>query len=155
MQSRGGGGGGGGAGGRGGRGGGPAGQDRPKREPILELSRYVDKRIRVKFSGYREVTGTLKGYDQLLNLVLDDTQEFLRGAPGLWQTKRKFPPLTRAHSRSAGWCCLTDPQDMTRVMEQTRELGLVVCRGTLITLICPVDGMEEIGPWGYSRLNAV
>lgn len=89
MQSRGGGGGGGGAGGRGGRGGGPGGQERPKREPILDLSRYVDKRIRVKFSGYREVTGTLKGYDQLLNLVLDDTQEFLRGAPARFAAGEK------------------------------------------------------------------
>jgi len=26
------------------------------------------------------VTGNLKGYDQLLNLVLDDTLEYLRGA---------------------------------------------------------------------------
>ena len=27
------------------------------------------------------VMGTLKGYDQLLNLVLDEAVEFLRGAP--------------------------------------------------------------------------
>ncbi len=26
-----------------------------------------------------------------------------------------------------------------------RDLGLVVCRGTSIMLICPADGMEEIG----------
>ena len=29
------------------------------------------------------VTGTLKGYDQLLNLVMDDIEEFLRGALAL------------------------------------------------------------------------
>jgi len=29
------------------------------------------------------VTGNLKGYDQLLNLVLDDTLEYLRGACAL------------------------------------------------------------------------
>ena len=52
-------------------------------------------------------------------------------------------------------CRRTDPQDLTRVTEQTRELGLVVCRGTLITLICPVDGMEEIGAWGDARPEAV
>ncbi|KZV72415.1 U6 snRNA-associated Sm-like protein LSm7, partial [Peniophora sp. CONT] len=55
--------------------GGPAGADKPKREAILDLSKYADQRIRVKFTGGREVTGVLKGYDQLLNLVLDDVKE--------------------------------------------------------------------------------
>ncbi|KAF8901569.1 hypothetical protein CPB85DRAFT_126191 [Mucidula mucida] len=49
--------------------------DKPKREAILDLSKYVNERIRVKFTGGREVTGTLKGYDQLLNLVLDEVEE--------------------------------------------------------------------------------
>ncbi|KAE9403749.1 U6 snRNA-associated Sm-like protein LSm7, partial [Gymnopus androsaceus JB14] len=49
--------------------------DKPRREAILDLSKYVNERIRVKFTGGREVTGVLKGYDQLLNLVLDDVEE--------------------------------------------------------------------------------
>ncbi|KAF9025096.1 U6 snRNA-associated Sm-like protein LSm7 [Hymenopellis radicata] len=49
--------------------------DKPKREAILDLSKYVNERIRVKFTGGREVTGMLKGYDQLLNLVLDEVEE--------------------------------------------------------------------------------
>ena len=28
--------------------------------------------------------------------------------------------------------------------EETRNLGLVVCRGTSVVLICPQDGMEAI-----------
>jgi len=59
--------------------GGPQGSqptmDKPKREAILDLSKYVNERIRVKFTGGREVTGILKGYDQLLNLVVDDVEE--------------------------------------------------------------------------------
>lgn len=89
-------------GGRGGAAGGRGGKsdDRPRREAILDLSKYVDKKIRVKFTGGREgessrqlwhlrttdspraplsVVGTLKGYDQLLNLVMDDLEETLRG----------------------------------------------------------------------------
>lgn len=31
------------------------------------------------FSHAQTVVGTLKGYDQLINLVLDDTVEYLRG----------------------------------------------------------------------------
>lgn len=33
----------------------------------------------MKFAGGREAEGILKGYDPLLNLVLDNTKEFLRG----------------------------------------------------------------------------
>jgi len=49
--------------------------NKSKREAILDLSKYVNERIRVKFTGGREVTGILKGYDQLLNLVLDEVEE--------------------------------------------------------------------------------
>ncbi|OSD03643.1 U6 snRNA-associated Sm-like protein LSm7 [Trametes coccinea BRFM310] len=55
--------------------------DKPKREAILDLAKYVNERIRVKFTGGREVTGVLKGYDQLLNLVLDEVQENLQAVP--------------------------------------------------------------------------
>ncbi|KAK1225997.1 U6 snRNP-associated protein Lsm7 [Marasmius sp. AFHP31] len=51
--------------------------DKPKREAILDLSKYVNEKIRVKFTGGREVTGLLKGYDQLLNLVLDEVEEII------------------------------------------------------------------------------
>ncbi|KXN87574.1 U6 snRNA-associated Sm-like protein LSm7, partial [Leucoagaricus sp. SymC.cos] len=59
----------------------PSAQDKPKREAILDLSKYVNEPIRVKFMGGREggVVGTLKGYDQLLNLVLDDVEEHIQG----------------------------------------------------------------------------
>lgn len=99
---------------RGGAGG--AREDRPKKEAILDLSKYVDKRVRVKFAGGREVTGTLKGYDQLLNLVMDDIEEFLRD------------PTTGEP--------LSPPQ--------TRNLGLAVLRGTSLVVLSPVDGHEEI-----------
>ncbi|KAI5118626.1 hypothetical protein M0805_006994 [Coniferiporia weirii] len=49
--------------------------DKPKREAILDLQKYMNERVRVKFTGGREVTGILKGFDQLLNLVLDEVEE--------------------------------------------------------------------------------
>merc|ERR1711915_736397 len=55
---------------------------------------------RVKFSGGRECSGHLKGFDQLLNIVLDNCIEYLR-----------------------------DPDDPYKLTEDTRVLGLVVCRG--------------------------
>lgn len=71
----------------------------------------MDKEITVKFSGGREVMGTLKGYDQLMNLVLDNVKEITRDEEG---------------------------------NSSTRSLGLLVARGTLLVLISPVDGSEEI-----------
>ena len=47
-------------------------------ESILDLSKYQDQSVWVQFQGGRKVIGTLKGYDPLQNLVLDDTIEILR-----------------------------------------------------------------------------
>jgi U6 snRNA-associated Sm-like protein LSm7 len=121
--------------------------DKPRREAILDLSKYVDERIRVKFTGGREgasfspvvndpfpltslaVTGVLKGYDQLLNLVLDEVEEQLEGK----RYHVVFPPLTDPNA-----LLIAEPEP------HTRKLGLVVLRGPTITLLSPVDGLEEI-----------
>uniref|UniRef100_A0A8C4PUQ5 U6 snRNA-associated Sm-like protein LSm7 n=1 Tax=Equus asinus TaxID=9793 RepID=A0A8C4PUQ5_EQUAS len=93
----------------------PKDKEKKKKESILDLSKYIDKTIRVKFQGGREASGILKGFDPLLNLVLDGTIEYVR-----------------------------DPDDQYKLTEDTRPLGLVVCRGTSVVLICPQDGMEAI-----------
>ena len=98
-----------------GAGGGGDGKEKRRKESILDLSKYLEKTIRVKFAGGREAAGVLKGYDPLLNLVLDNTTEHLR-----------------------------DPDEPYKLAENTRNLGLVVCRGTSVVLICPQDGMEAI-----------
>ncbi|CAH1789842.1 unnamed protein product, partial [Owenia fusiformis] len=90
-------------------------KEKKKKETILDLTRLLDKQIRVKFSGGREASGMLKGFDPLLNLVLDGCTEYLR-----------------------------DPDDPYKLTEDRRQLGLVVCRGTSVVLICPADGMEAI-----------
>lgn len=71
----------------------------PKKESILELTKMVDSIVRVKCLGGRELKGVLKGYDELVNLVLDDTDEFLRGTfiyciytlPNIWFYLPDFP----------------------------------------------------------------
>ncbi len=35
--------------------------EKKKKETILDLGKYLDKKIRVKFSGGREASGVLKG----------------------------------------------------------------------------------------------
>jgi len=49
----------------------------------------MDKKICVKFTGGREVTGTLKGYDALMNLVLDDVDEVVRGLSPIQTAREK------------------------------------------------------------------
>lgn len=72
--------------------------------------------MRVKLMGGRLVTGILKGYDQLMNLVLDETVEYLR-----------------------------EPEDPTVIMkDKTRELGLIVIRGTVLLSLSPCEGSEVI-----------
>lgn len=111
-------------------------KEKKRKESILDLSKYLEKVIRVKFAGKiekiiivwkikkiynflilggRECSGVLKGFDPLLNLVLDNTTEYLR-----------------------------DPDEPYKFSEDTRNLGLVVCRGTSVVLICPQEGMESI-----------
>ncbi|CAJ1948090.1 unnamed protein product [Cylindrotheca closterium] len=86
-----------------------------RRESILELAKLMDSTVRVKCLGGRELQGTLRGYDELVNLVLDDCDEFLR-----------------------------DPEDSERITDKSRRLGLVVVRGTQVSLVSPQDGVEEI-----------
>ncbi|KDN42200.1 U6 snRNA-associated Sm-like protein LSm7 [Tilletiaria anomala UBC 951] len=100
-------------GGRGGGHGGPSGE-RAKKEAILDLGKYKDKKIRVKFTGGREVIGVLKGYDQLMNMVLDEVEEEVR------------------HPETG------------ELTGEKRALGLAVLRGTALTVINPADGFEEI-----------
>ena len=59
--------------------------------------------------------GTLKGFDQLVNLVLDDAVEYLR-----------------------------DPADAQTTTETTRYVGLVVARGPVVTIVGPEEGFKEI-----------
>ncbi|BAO38356.1 Sm-like protein lsm7 [Kluyveromyces marxianus] len=88
----------------------------PKRESIINLSQYKDTIVRVKFAGGRLVTGILKGYDELMNLVLDETVEYAR-----------------------------DPEDETVILkDQKKDIGLVVIRGTALLSLCSLEGAEII-----------
>ena len=101
-----------GSGGGSGRGGGGGSS---KKESILELAKLIDSTVRVKCLGGRELRGLLRGYDELVNLVLDECEEYIRSAD--------------------------DPE---RVTARTRHLGLVVIRGTQVSLVSPEEGTEEI-----------
>ncbi len=104
-----------------------------EKEAVVDFANYADQRVRVKIQGGREVEGVLKGYDKLDNLVLDDTIEYLRGTLIVSVLFMWF------NSRQS-----IDPNDLSQITGKTRKLGLVVVRGTQISLIAPSDEMEEI-----------
>jgi U6 snRNA-associated Sm-like protein LSm7 len=93
------------------------------------------------------VTGTLKGYDQLMNLVLDDVKEITRGMSNhsipylsLYIPRTNLPCPQRFIHRGTWTNRHTDDEGNT----SSRPLGLLVARGTLLVLISPLDGSEEI-----------
>ena len=84
-----------------------------KKESVIDLAPYVDKKVRVKFVGGREVVGVLKGADPICNMVLDDTIEYIRG---------NFSTIYFNLDS-------TDPYLLT---DKTRELGLLIARGPTV-----------------------
>ena len=88
----------------------------------------------------RAVEGTLKGFDSLVNLVLDDAREYLQGA--LTHTRAtsdvKSVGLTYAATDDNG---------------SQRELGLMVCRGTAVMTVGP-PGEEIANPFGEAAADA-
>jgi hypothetical protein len=53
-------------------------------------------------------------------------------------------PILYRFSNKCRYCYYSDPSDPFKLTDETRRLGLVVCRGTHVSLISPADGMEEI-----------
>ena len=78
----------------------------------------------MNLSGGREVEGKLTGFDQLMNLVLEDTVEKLR-----------------------------DVNDRTKFNGTSRKLGMVIIRGPLLLAISPKDGFEVISNPFVSESN--
>mmetsp|Transcript_10978 Transcript_10978/g.23500 ORF Transcript_10978/g.23500 Transcript_10978/m.23500 type:complete len:80 (-) Transcript_10978:325-564(-) len=46
---------------------------------LPEMKRLMEKRVSVSLNANREVTGTLRGYDQFMNIVLEDAEQVLPG----------------------------------------------------------------------------
>lgn len=40
-----------------------------------DLKRYVEKRVSLKLNANRKVVGVLRGFDQFMNIVLEDAEE--------------------------------------------------------------------------------
>ncbi|KAK4780275.1 hypothetical protein SAY87_016381 [Trapa incisa] len=108
-----------------------------RKETVLDLAKFVDKGVQVKLTGGRQVTGTLKGYDQLLNLVLDEAVEFLRDPDD--------PLKTTDQTRQLGLIItLVKIHIGSNICSDLKTVGLAICRGTAVMLVSPTDGTDEI-----------
>eukprot|EP00211_Chloroparvula_japonica_P020793 CAMPEP_0119123176 /NCGR_PEP_ID=MMETSP1310-20130426/3202_1 /TAXON_ID=464262 /ORGANISM="Genus nov. species nov., Strain RCC2339" /LENGTH=74 /DNA_ID=CAMNT_0007112939 /DNA_START=114 /DNA_END=338 /DNA_ORIENTATION=+ len=67
-----------------------------------DLKKFLDKNVSVKLNGRRSVTGVLRGYDQFMNLVLEDTYEEISA------TERKNIGMTIVRGNSV---LLLEPQE--------------------------------------------
>jgi len=57
--------------------------------------------------------------------------------------------LAAGAAGASGKCCTPgandfNPDDPYKLLDETRTLGLTVCRGTSVMLVCPSEGFEEI-----------
>ena len=101
------------------------------------------------------MTGVLKGYDPLMNLVLDESKEWLRDPFDPYRLTghtHSHAPHADAHSsHTLVWpqhahcgVCYRGHPCVCRLTDKTRTLGLTVARGTAVVLVGPVEGSEEI-----------
>jgi U6 snRNA-associated Sm-like protein LSm7 len=154
----------GGGGDRGGRGGGGAGAKdggERKKENILDLNKYMDKSVTVKFNGGREgefffsLVGKRESLALTFHLFSDRHAQRLRpiDEPGPRQCERGHSRYVPEHCgllrmprnyHLFKWNKKTNNPSDEEGNTSTRSLGLLVARGTLLVLISPVDGSEEI-----------
>jgi small nuclear ribonucleoprotein (snRNP)-like protein len=89
------------------------------------------------------VTGVLKGYDGLVNLVVDDCREYIQGEKTKRKKnqKKKKKKKQQQHGEHSLFFCFVafaaDANDPEQTTDETRYLGLLVCRGTAVTTIGP------------------
>ena len=79
-----------------------------------DLRNYMDLRVDLRMNGNRRIIGTMKGYDQYMNIVLDDAYELLK------QSK----------------------QSKEGKEQQNRPLGMIVIRGASVEFWQNVDKVQ-------------
>jgi small nuclear ribonucleoprotein G len=81
-----------------------------------DLRKFMDLRVDLRLNGDRRVAGILKGYDQFLNIVLDEAIE--------------IPSQKQGAKKAEGQ------------QEQQRDLGTIVIRGSSVQLWENIDKVQ-------------
>lgn len=112
-----------------------------------DLKKYMDKRLSIKLNANRTVTGVLRGFDQFMNLVLDDAAEMVcaRRHRADLHTARPIHPVQRARRRR--FDPFTHSPSMRVIHPQTttgdqNNIGMIVIRGNSVVMI---EALEKLG----------
>eukprot|EP01054_Gregarina_sp_Poly1_P008911 Gregarina_sp_Poly_1__8910@NODE_538_length_7624_cov_89_908694_g425_i0_p11_GENE_NODE_538_length_7624_cov_89_908694_g425_i0NODE_538_length_7624_cov_89_908694_g425_i0_p11_ORF_typecomplete_len104_score16_10LSM/PF01423_22/1_8e17Hfq/PF17209_3/0_042DUF150_C/PF17384_2/0_056_NODE_538_length_7624_cov_89_908694_g425_i049465257 len=73
-----------------------------------DLNKHLNTRVLVKFLGGRQISGVLKGFDDIVNLVLDDCKETLRNSNGAPSTRLRELGLVIARGTGVVMICTED-----------------------------------------------
>ncbi len=76
-----------------------------------DLRKFMDLRVDLRMNGERRIAGIMKGYDQYMNIVLDDAHELLKPSKQSEESKE----------------------------QQNRALGMIVIRGASVEFWQNVD----------------
>ncbi|RUS83100.1 hypothetical protein EGW08_009132 [Elysia chlorotica] len=117
-----------------------------------ELKKYMEKVLTLKLNGNRKVTGTLRGFDPFMNLVVDDSVEETKSGEkrniGMVRLERPqigpaWPVKLNGNRKVTGTLRGFDPF-MNLVVDDSveetksgekRNIGMVVIRGNSVVLL--------------------
>ncbi|MCD7447218.1 hypothetical protein HAX54_026337 [Datura stramonium] len=121
-----------------------------------DLKKYMDKQLQIKLNANRLVVGTLRGFDQFMNLVIDNTVEVngnekneigmvvIRGNSVV--TIEALEPVARphAHVQNYIWCTMTTSGHecpitrlpVERLMAPSSDLSYATMKFSLVLVAC-------------------
>lgn len=108
-----------------------------------DLKRYMEKRLRIKLNGKRLVSGVLRGYDQFMNLVLDETMEETNSA------ENKIGMVVRCAlvaARTRDWADVGCAGCF--LLWRSRPLSVAPCCGPLLCTLSPGHPRQQYHPDG-------
>ena len=85
-----------------------------------DLRKFMDLRVDLRLNADRRIAGIMKGYDQYMNIVLDEAIEITKTTSGTAKNNNNAPA------------------------EQNRDLGMIVIRGASVQLW---ENLDKVQAW--------
>eukprot|EP01057_Protomagalhaensia_wolfi_P000331 Protomagalhaensia_wolfi_Nauph_80__330@NODE_1184_length_1671_cov_149_034926_g908_i0_p4_GENE_NODE_1184_length_1671_cov_149_034926_g908_i0NODE_1184_length_1671_cov_149_034926_g908_i0_p4_ORF_typecomplete_len112_score11_72LSM/PF01423_22/2_6e16Hfq/PF17209_3/0_006DUF150_C/PF17384_2/0_02_NODE_1184_length_1671_cov_149_034926_g908_i022336 len=73
-----------------------------------DMTKHLNTRVMVKFLGGRQISGVLKGFDDIVNLVLDDSKETLLNTKGEPTDRLRYLGLVVVRGTGVVMICTED-----------------------------------------------
>ncbi|KAK6589585.1 hypothetical protein RS030_203039 [Cryptosporidium xiaoi] len=79
---------------------------------VIGLTKFNNKEIKVKLCGGREVSGILRGFDGITNLVLDETVEYIPDNSNTNNEKKRYLGLIVIRGATVLMICPKDGNEI-------------------------------------------